>query len=105
MIARRSCLGIERQCKVRDVVDRSVNTRQHRILVVGIGRRGREIPVHALAAAVHIRGRSGYIRIIVICARCIVDACPAGGEGLGIGDGAVVRIVLKAVLIWERADE
>ena len=53
----------------------------------------------------HVAGSSGDIGIVVVCARGIVDTCPAGGECLSVSNGAVVRVVLKAVLIRQGVDE
>ena len=105
MVARRGGLGIECQRKVGDVVDRGVDARQHSILVAGIIRRGGKIPVHTLAAVVHIGGSGGNIGIVVVCTRGIVDTSPACGECLGISNGTIVRVIFEAVLIWQVADK
>ena len=105
MVASASGLGIERQRQVRDTVHAGVDARQHGILVHGITRRGREVPIHTLAATVHIAGGGSNIRIVVICTGGIVDTVPAIGEGVGIRHARIIRVALKAVLIRQAGNK
>ena len=105
MVTGRRGLGIERQRQVADVIHRGINTRQHSELVVGISAGGGLVPVHTLGAVVHITGCCGDVGIVINGAAGIVDACPAIRERIGIGHGAVVWVVLKAVFVRQCGDE
>ena len=104
MIARRCGFGVERQRQIADVIHSSVDLGKNGILVVGVCRSSGVVPVHTIVAAVYIAGGGGDIRVVVVGAGGIVDAGPAVGECIGVGDTAVGRIVLKVVLVGQAAD-